>query len=197
MRDTLSPFSYVILSLVGRGGASAHDIVQMMRRGREYWAAAESHYYAEPKRLAALGYLSATPAPGKTTQRHVYSLTARGAEALREWLAQPTGFPRIQSEAAVRVLASEFADAGAVLKSLRSMRAELDEIDAALDGGPEAAERFPHRARAILLVSDYGRRIVRAHREWLEVVEAELGSDPADSAPDPRPASDDSWTDSG
>lgn len=133
MRDPLTPFSYAILTLVGRGGASAHDIVRMMRRGRAYWAAAESHYYGEPKRLATLGYLATRTEPGKTTQRRVYSLTALGEEALRAWLAEPTGFPRIQSEAIVRVLASEFAEPGALLASLRAMREDLDQIDVDLE----------------------------------------------------------------
>jgi PadR family transcriptional regulator, regulatory protein AphA len=176
VRASLSPFSYVILTLVGRGGASAHDIVQMMRRGRPYWAAAESHYYAEPKRLAELGYLAADTAPGKTTERRVYSLTPRGEEALRAWLAQPTGFPRIQNEAVVRVLASEYTDPATLLVSLVAMRAELDEIDADLAANLASAEALPHRARSIRLVTDLGQRLVQAHRDWLATVEADLSS---------------------
>ena len=48
----LSPFSYAILALVGRHGAGPHDIVRMMREGRVFWTTSESHFYAEPKRLA-------------------------------------------------------------------------------------------------------------------------------------------------
>ena len=36
----------------------------MMRNGRIYWAAPESQYYAEPKRLAAAGYLEASQTAG-------------------------------------------------------------------------------------------------------------------------------------
>lgn len=177
MRDVLNPFSYVILTLVGRGGASAHDIVLMMRRGRAYWAAAESHYYAEPKRLAQLGYLEVDTAPGKTTQRRVYTLTPKGERALHDWLAEPTGFPRIQSEAVVRVLAAEYAAPGALVASLTAMRADLDEIEGHLTENIRAAESIPHRSRSIRLVSDLGLRMVAAHREWLAAVEDELGED--------------------
>jgi hypothetical protein len=48
--EKLTPFSYVILALVGRGGAGPHDIVRMMREGAIFWTTSESHYYAEPKR---------------------------------------------------------------------------------------------------------------------------------------------------
>ena len=40
--DELSLFSYEILGLVGRGGASAHDLLRMARRGRILAWAGES-----------------------------------------------------------------------------------------------------------------------------------------------------------
>ena len=53
-RDDLTPFSYVVLVLIGDGGAGAHDLVRMGRRGGVYSTAADSQYYAEPKRLERL-----------------------------------------------------------------------------------------------------------------------------------------------
>src|ERR1044071_9741054 len=100
----LTPFSYVILVLVGEGGAGPHDLVRMMRNGRIYWTAPESQFYAEPKRLAENGYLEATKQPGKTHAKTHYTLTTRGREALKEWLATPARFPRMQNEPIVRLL---------------------------------------------------------------------------------------------
>jgi PadR family transcriptional regulator AphA len=74
----LTPFSYVILALVGRGGAGPHDIVRMMREGAIFWTTSESHYYAEPKRLAKHGYLQARKEPGRTRPRTHYELTDAG-----------------------------------------------------------------------------------------------------------------------
>ena len=79
--DTLTPFSHVVLVLVGEGGAGPHDLVRMAREGRMYWDAADSQYYAEPKRLARLGYLTAEKRPGKTRERTFYMLTDKGREA--------------------------------------------------------------------------------------------------------------------
>ena len=69
----LSLFSYEILGLVGREGAGAHDLLRMARRGRMLDWAGESQYYAEPKRLAKLGYLEARrsrarPASARSTR---------------------------------------------------------------------------------------------------------------------------------
>ena len=35
----MTPFSYVILVLVGNSGAGPHDLVRMMRNGRIFWSA--------------------------------------------------------------------------------------------------------------------------------------------------------------
>ena len=56
-RPELSLFDYEVLALVGNGGAGAHDLLQMARRGRVFAWAGESQYYTAPKRLARLGYL--------------------------------------------------------------------------------------------------------------------------------------------
>jgi PadR family transcriptional regulator, regulatory protein AphA len=175
-RGNLTPFSYVVLVLVGRGGASAHDVVRMMRRGRLYWTAADSHYYAEPKRLEQLGLLTSETAPGQTTDRRVYRLTAAGEEAVADWLGEPTPVPRIQNEAIVRLLGSDLGDEAAVVRSLLAMRAELDAIDALLAQGREEMPALPHRAHALELVHRLGSDTIELYRRWLDDVEREYGS---------------------
>ena len=173
--DQLTPFSYAVLVLVGEGGAGAHDLVQMMRRGRVYWASSESQWYAEPKRLERLGLLRSRKEPGRTRARTVYELTDSGRAALREWAVTPVGFPRIQNEAIVRVLAADIVGDERALEGLRGLRADLAEIDASLDAAEALAAGLPHRARYLLLNHRLARRLVRAHREWLDEAERELG----------------------
>jgi DNA-binding PadR family transcriptional regulator len=172
----LTAFSYVILGLVGRGGASAHDIVRMMRRGRIHWAAAESHYYSEPKRLEQLGYLTSTIEPGKTTDRRVYSLTPEGREALLAWLPTPAPLPRIQNEATLHLLSADLlGDDAAIRDSLLAMRTELDEVAAELEASRGSEAAVPHRARYLHLINDLHERTVAMYRAWLDEVERELG----------------------
>jgi DNA-binding PadR family transcriptional regulator len=174
-RRDLTPFSYTVLALVGSGGAGPHDLVRMMRQGRVYWAAAESHWYAEPKRLAELGYLTARKEPGKTRERTHYELTANGLDALRAWLAEPASFPRIQHEAVVKLLAADLAGDATILAALAGLRAEAQEMSARLDVAEELVETLPHRERYLRLVHNLGRRLIAAHLEWLDDVERELG----------------------
>ena len=177
MSSDLTGLSYVVMNLIGRNGAGPHDLVQMARRGqRLYWAGAESKIYAEPKRLEKLGYLSSEKMPGRTRERTHYRLTEKGVHALQEWLALPSRFPRIQSDAAIRVQASDLADdPRVVLKSLRALRDEITELTAILEESETREEQFPHRRRQLRLLHSLGRRILAAHLEWIDEVEQELG----------------------
>lgn len=173
----LNPLSYVVLTLIGEGGASAHDLVEMTRRGaRLYWAAAPSKIYAEPKRLERLGYVTSRREPGRTRERSFYTLTTAGRAAVREWLSTPAGFPRVYHDAACRILGADIAgDDAAVLGSMRGLREELAELTALLDEAEAVAAGIPHRERNLRLVHSLGRKLVAAHAEWLDEVERELG----------------------
>lgn len=174
----LNPLSYVVLALVGEGGASPHDLVDMTRRGaRLYWPAAPSKIYAEPKRLERLGYVTSRREPGRTRERTWYTLTPAGREALRAWVARPSSFPRIFHDAAVRLVAAESADDGALLESLRALRPELEELGRLLDEAERIAATLPHRERNLLLVHSLGRKLVAAHAEWLAEIEAALAQE--------------------
>jgi DNA-binding PadR family transcriptional regulator len=174
MDPELRPFSYAILSLVGQGGAGPHDIVRMMRQGRVYWAAADSHYYSEPKRLEKLGYLTSEVRPGKTRPRTHYSLTEKGRTVLAEWVGEPMCFPRIQHEAVVKVLSGDIAGDEAILRSLDGLREDLAKVRAGLRSAEEIAGTLPHRERYLRLVQRLGDEIVRVHEEWVDEVEREL-----------------------
>jgi DNA-binding PadR family transcriptional regulator len=175
-QSQLTPFSYVILALVGRNGAGPHDIVRMMHEGAAFWTTSESHIYAEPKRLAKLGYLSAEKQPGRTHERTHYKLTERGRSVLVGWLAEPAPMPRVQNEAAAKLLGADFSDDETILASLSQLRGRLDERYEALVEMERRANEIPHRARYLRLLNDLARRTLDTQREWLDHVERELGS---------------------
>lgn len=175
-RNDLTPFSYAILVLVGRDGAGPHDLVRMARAGRIYAAAAESQYYAEPKRLERLGYLSSRKEPGQTHERTHYSLTAKGREALRGWARDPVRFPRVLHEGVVRLLAADLVGEQPVRESIATLRLELDELDALADEAEAAAPALPHREKYLRINHRLAQRLIAAHREWIADVERELGT---------------------
>ena len=178
MSSGLTTLSYIVLALVGREGAGAHDLVRMARGGqRLYYAGAASKIYEQPKRLEQLGYLQSEKRPGRTRERTYYTLTDRGRAALRDWLGRPSTFPRIQNEAVARVLASDLADdERVVVESLRPLREQIAELEAGVVEDERRAPTIPHRERQLRLVRSLGRRLLQAHLDWIDEVERELGN---------------------
>lgn len=170
----LTFISYSVLVLVGEGGASPHDLVQMMRGGRIYHAAAPSQYYAEPKRLERLGLLESAKEPGRTRERTVYRLTDAGRTALREWMAGPTPLPRLAGEPPVRMLAADLVGEEAVRESLLAMRHELESLRDDLAAAEERAQTIPHRTKYLLLTHTLARRVLDAYDAWLREVDRDL-----------------------
>jgi DNA-binding PadR family transcriptional regulator len=174
-QDRLTPFSYAILVLVGRGGAGPHDLRRMAAQGRVYWDAAASQWYAEPKRLATLGYLEAAKQPGRTRERTHYTLTPAGVSALEAWVRTPASLPRMQHESVVRLLAADLVDAGAVREGLTAMRAEIQEARAQVAiARQDWQPTLPHRAHLLDVNHRYAARLLDLQTEWLEEAERVL-----------------------
>ena len=176
--DALTPISYAVLVLVGRGGAGPHDLVRMMRQGRIYESAAESQYYAEPKRLERLGYLKARKEPGRTHARTHYELTSKGLDALRAWMGTPPAHPQLGADPILRLLAADLVGEPAARESLLMMRTDLEDLRARLDAADAVAETLPHRAKYLRLNHRLARRVIDAYDAWLDEVEHELESAP-------------------
>ena len=172
--NELSLFSYEILGLVGRGGAGAHDLRRLARRGRMLDWAGESQYYVEPKRLARLGYLDARKEPGKTRERTVYTLTEKGLEALRHYARTPVRFTPVKSEPLLRLLICDLVGEAITRESMGTLREDIADLQARLDEAVETAGTLPHRNKYLLMVIAYLRRMLDLHLDLVDEVERDF-----------------------
>src|SRR3954470_18651661 len=172
--DELTLFSYEVLGLVGSGGAGAHDLRTIVRRGRILDWAGESRYYVEPKRLAKLGYLEARKEPGRTRERTVYTLTDKGLEALREYANKPVTLTPLKSDALLRLLICDLVGEQVTRESLATLRDDLVDIAGRLDEAESRAAQLAHREKYLLLVTGFLRSYVELHRDLIDDVEGEL-----------------------
>ena len=180
--DELSLFSYEILGLVGRGGAGAHDLLRMARRGRMLDWAGESQYYTEPKRLARLGYLEARREPGKTRERTVYSLTEKGLDALRSYARTPVRFTPVKSDPLLRLLLCDLVGEDVTRESMLTLREDIAELMERLDESVATAEALPHRSKYLLLAIDFLRDYLTLHLDLVDTVEREFAVSARDEA---------------
>jgi DNA-binding PadR family transcriptional regulator len=183
VNDDLTLFSYEVLGLVGSGGAGAHDLLRMARRGRLLAWAGESQYYVEPKRLARLGYLASRKEPGKTRERTVYTLTDKGRHALADYARTPVRVTPVKSEPLLRLLICDLVGEEPTRESLATLRDDLADLRARLDEAEQSARALPHRAKYLLLVVGFLRRLLDLHEELVDAVESELATRPAAARP--------------
>ena len=163
--------------LVGRDGAGPHDLRLMADRGRVYWDAAPSQWYAEPKRLERLGYLKARKEPGRTRERTRYTLTAQGRRALEEWARTPAPLPRAQHETVIRLMAADLVDPAAVLQGLERLGEEIESALADVERARDViAPELPHRAHLLEVNHRYAERFLNLQRDWLREARRVLDS---------------------
>jgi len=173
----LSLFSYEVLGLVGSQGAGPHDLRAMVRRGRMLDWAGESQYYAEPKRLANLGYLEARKEPGKTRERTLYTLTEKGRKALRDYAQTPVRFTPLKSDVLLRLLICDLVGEQPTRESVAALRDDIADLVNRVAEAEAAAEALPHRRKYLLLVTGFLRRLLDLHLELVDEVERELGGE--------------------
>lgn len=86
----LTPTSYLVLGLIAREGPSTpYDLKRHVTATiGHFWSFPHALLYKEPQRLKELGLLTEErEADGR--RRRLFSITARGRQALRSWLARP------------------------------------------------------------------------------------------------------------
>ncbi len=106
----LRPISYLVLGMIGlRGASTSYEIKRAADRTVHYfWGFSHSQLYGEPERLAKAGLL--TKHQEETGRRRkTYALTARGRDALRQWLRQPPpGMFEYRDPAVLQLFFSDF-----------------------------------------------------------------------------------------
>ena len=135
---------------------------------------AKAKYYAEPKRLASLGYLEARKEPGKTRERPVYALTGKGREALSEWAKTPVTFTPLKSKMLTRMLIADLVGEEPTRESILTLRDDISDLVERLDEAEASAKQIQHRSKYLLLSNAFLRRLLDLHLEWIDEVEHEL-----------------------
>jgi PadR family transcriptional regulator AphA len=100
----LTGTSYAVIGLVQLAGeATPYDLKGMVEASiANFWPVQHTTFYGEPDRLAKAGYLRLRQETGGR-RRKVYKVTARGAKALAEWLADAEfSPPQLRDETTLR-----------------------------------------------------------------------------------------------
>lgn len=165
----LTATSFAVLALLDQfGDSTSYDIKLAIERSiANFWNVPHTTAYEEPARLAAAGYLSVQEEPGGR-RRKVYSLTARGRSALREWAREPAAPPQLRDELVLKLFAGGDPQALGPERMVWH-QAKVAELERYLAEVEEAGEERLQPGRNTLLAG------IAYHRAMIELMER-LGS---------------------
>jgi len=157
-------------------GASPYEVEKLIRDGvGGVLGYVKSSCYAQTKRLAEAGYLSAIEIEGTPRSTTVYSLTASGVGAVEAWMRKPAEPPLVDSEAFIRVRAARFVAPDVILGGLSGLRPKLTRRLAEVDAAEHQHNLGPEMpAYSDALEIDLIRSVLQAHLRWLDLTEKAL-----------------------
>jgi DNA-binding PadR family transcriptional regulator len=117
--------TYAVLGQVAAGPTTGYDIKARLEAGAaHFWHASYSQIYAELRRLTELGLVTERHVrQDARPDKRVYTITARGRRALREWLEEPWGLARLRDESLVKLTLADSLPPGEVIGELRRLKA--------------------------------------------------------------------------
>jgi PadR family transcriptional regulator, regulatory protein AphA len=179
VRNTLSTTSYAVLGLLALRSWTGYELTQQARRSLAYcWPKEESVLYEEPRRLVARGLARAHQERDRGRRRNRYTITDEGHRALREWLATPSGRPRLELEPLLRLTFAdqgELPDAQAAVAALRDWAVAARADGMAVLRGYQAGEApFPDRLHINVLNACYYKAIYDATIAFCELAQKEI-----------------------
>jgi PadR family transcriptional regulator, regulatory protein AphA len=129
MTGRLTTTSYAVLAQVAVHPWSTYELAQQrVRYFRYVWPRAESAIYREVKRLSSMGLLEAKKEHVGKRARTVYSITAKGREALREWLATPVSPFAMDFEAMIRLFVAPLGTKEEIIATLELVLGDAREM---------------------------------------------------------------------
>jgi PadR family transcriptional regulator AphA len=129
MAEQLTTTSYAVLAQVAVHPWSTYELArQRVRYFRYVWPRAESAIYREVKRLSSMGLLDGRKEHVGKRTRTVYSITDKGREALREWLATPVSPFAMDFEAMIRLFVAPLGTKEQIVATLTQVLNDAREM---------------------------------------------------------------------
>ena len=123
-RGRLPVTTFAVLGQVASAPTTGYEIKARLEAGAaQFWHASYSQIYAELRRLETLGYVAQEHVvQADRPNKRIYTITAAGQDALRDWVAEPWGLSQLRDEALVKLLLAEILPTSEVIAHVDALR---------------------------------------------------------------------------
>jgi DNA-binding PadR family transcriptional regulator len=173
---------YAILGLLSLQSMSGYELRKMVEQStHSFWHEHFSQIYPMLKQLEAEGLtVSRAEQQERRPERHVYTLTEQGWEALRRWLEVPPVSQVERNERLLKLFFGGQTTPDVIVRHLQLFREEVLQDIAALEQQEQVLrEQYagsPHLPYWLMTTS-YGLHVEHAHVAWCEELLAQFASD--------------------
>jgi len=166
---------YALLGMLTIAPMSGYDIKKVTEYSiGNFWSENYGHIYPMLNKMAREGLAEKRVEEGEgRPSRHVYEITEKGREELREWLAQPMEKSPMRNEMLLRLFFGGQAQVARQIEMIKEQREAFARRLETLDGIAAGAEKIPSgdRSREMVfmgLTLDFGRRMAREAIRWCD-----------------------------
>jgi DNA-binding PadR family transcriptional regulator len=171
--------SYAVLAVLDLNPWTGYELTHQSQRSLRYaWPKSERLLYSEPKKLVELGLATSHQEKSGGRTRNVYTISAKGREALGEWTSTRTQPPRLEIEALLRLLFADHGSREDLLGALDELESDIGEHHQAivelmasyLAGG----HPFPQRTHLSVLFATFQIEMFKTIERWIEFARDEI-----------------------
>ncbi len=174
--EALTTTECAVLGLLTRRGMSGYDLKKAIEGSVGYfWGPAKSQIYAVLPRLVEAGYATSRKvAQSQRPDKQVYRITARGRQALKEWIEEsPTESLPDRNPLLLKLFFGDLSSINVLAEQVRERRESAQRLKAEL----EAMDAVPRDADEDFysnLTRKWGHRYADAIIGWANEAEREL-----------------------
>ena len=184
-RDDLNTTSFAMLGMLAIRPWSTYELAKHLDRSlRPLWPRARSHLFKEPKKLVDHGLAEASEESVGRRPKTVYTITAKGREALRAWLALPGEGPNLEFEQLLKVFFADQSSKADALRAVANIRLWAEERNAenvAVARAYVAGQGpFPERAQVLNVVGRFLTEFADMVGGWAEWADKTIQAWPDD-----------------
>jgi len=164
---------YGILSLLSKKAMSGYDIKQMASKVAPFhWSESNAQIYPILKTLEKEQLVeSHVDQKSGDRNRRIYTITAKGLDSLKSWLAEPTEPSPYREELLLKLTAGEHASIPQFLKQLETFRNHIlhqQQTLAAIQNNIDTAHSDGLRKMYLQMTYDYTDLTLKAKLAWCE-----------------------------
>ncbi len=153
--------------------SSGYDIKKLMDSSTQYfWKETSSSIYPVLKELEKDGLIFRQESPSENDrQRHLYTLSPEGNQALKEWLAKPPELEQSRNELLLKLFFGDVVHSSISQQHLEDYQKVLKEKKTVFLEIQEKLQREQQEETGLpywLITLDYGIRQVEAALDWCE-----------------------------